>query len=164
MALVQHVRHNSPRPLVRRTAPITPGDLPERTPLRVVERRRRAIHLLVVGGLVVFTLMIGAAWFQTQLAHRQRELDRLDRLVRVEAERNDALLAARGELLGPARLINRVQDLGMVPGAKTRTLHVDAETVAYIEIFTPQPSRRAGSGTFAGADEGSVKAAVGANP
>ena len=90
--------------------------------------------------------------------------DSRQRVVRVEAERNDALLAARGELLGPARLINRVQDLGMVPGAKTRTLHVDAETVAYIEIFTPQPSRRAGSGTFAGADEGSVKAAVGANP
>lgn len=164
MALVQHVRHNAPRPLVRRSSPLTAVDLTGRTPLRVVEQRRRAMHLVVVSALIVCALMVGAAWFQTQLAHRQRELDRLDRQVRVEADRNDALLAARSELLAPSKLINRVQELGMVPGTKSRTLRVDSETLAYVQVFTPQPSQQAAAGAFSEEESGAVKAAVGANP
>ena len=64
------------RPMVRATAGVVISAPP---PLRVVPTRRRAARLVGLGFAVVFVLMVGAAAFQTQLARRQVELDKIDR-------------------------------------------------------------------------------------
>ncbi len=176
MAVVQHVRHNAPRPLARRADAVQRDLVPDpllrragvvtgetrRPPLHIVQRRQRALHWLVAFGVVVGSIMIGSAWFQTRLAQRQKVLDQIDRQVRIEAQHHDELVEARSALLAPARLINRAAQLGMSPGVKARIMHIGAETAAYLELFAPEPSPQRPAGDPLD-DGGAVKAAVGAN-
>lgn len=163
MALVQHVRHNTPRRLTRRTVDVVVG--PQSEHLRLVQRRQRRARWMVFVGVTLFTLMLGAAWFQTQLARRQIQLDELNRHVRIESERYDSLRLERGTLLSPATLMASATSSGMQPPTIDDYLTLDAATLAYVEQFAPQPRPGAAAEPI---DElaqiGVVKAAVGNGP
>ena len=64
------------RPMVRSTAGVSVVTRPQ---LAVVPRRRRTARLVGVAAFFASSLMLGAAAFQTQLARRQVELDKVDR-------------------------------------------------------------------------------------
>src|SRR5688500_10080981 len=78
-----------PRPMVRATVGIVAS--PVRPSLTVVPRRRRAARLLAFLCVVIVASMLGAAAFQTLLAKRQLELDRLDQEIAAARENYDVL-------------------------------------------------------------------------
>ncbi len=87
-------------------------------------------------------LMLGAAAFQTQLASRQVELDRVDRQIR--AARNDFndLRRQRAELRSPDRLASSGAALGMTAATKTEFIEIAPEVVAEVQrsaggVFDP---------------------------
>ena len=163
MALVQHVRHNTPRRMLRSTVAVRVEPVPP--VLHLVQRRRRVLRWFALSMTVLFMLGVGAAWFQTQLARRQVLLDDLDRQVRVESERYDTLRLQRGELLAPAALMTNAINAGMEAPSTDEYLTLNADILAYLELFAPQPRPHAPT---VPADEleqiGAVKAAVGDGP
>ena len=68
-----------------------------RPQLTVVPRRRRTARLVAVAAFFASSLMLGAAAFQTQLARRQVDLDRIDRQIRVARTDFNDLRSQRAE-------------------------------------------------------------------
>jgi cell division protein FtsL len=120
----------SDRPMIRLTAGVDAGPPP---PLVVVPRRRRAARLIAVGFALVATLMLVAAAFQTQLARRQVELDKVERAIRDANEQYNDLRAQRSELRAPERLATEARGLGMRPGDSTEFVAVDPQIVALVQ-------------------------------
>lgn len=102
----------APRALVRATHGVRVTGVPT---LVVVPRRRRAVGLAVVLSSMIGASMLGAAAFQTQLARRQLELDRLDGEISAQRDQYDVLRRERAELRSPARLSEVASSTGMVP-------------------------------------------------
>ena len=119
------------RAMVKRTAPV--ADLVPTPRLAVVPRRRRAARLIAVGSAVVFSLMLGAAAFQTQIARRQLTLDTLDRDIRAGRDQYEVLRRERAELRSPGRLSQEATALGMEPATQTQFVTLDADEMAIVQ-------------------------------
>jgi cell division protein FtsL len=127
------------RPMVRTTVGITPVP---RTQLTVVPRRRRTARLVTVAAFFISCLMLSAAAFQTQLARRQVELDRLGGQIRTARSEFDDLRQRRAELRSPERLATTGTLLGMRAATKTEFIAIDPAVVAEVQqsaggVFDP---------------------------
>lgn len=122
---------SSARVMVKVTSPL-PASAP-RPQLVVVPRRRRTASIIAVASVFVFTLMMGAAAFQTQLARRQLTLDTLDKRIRTAHEQYDVLRRERAELRSPGRLATEAAALGMVPASQTDFITLDPDVVATVQ-------------------------------
>jgi hypothetical protein len=127
------------RPMVRSTAGVS---VVPRTQLAVVPRRRRTARIVGVAAFFASLLMLGAAAFQTQLARRQVEIDRVDRQIRIVKADFNNLRAQRAELRSPARLAASGSVLGMGTATKTDFVTIDPEVVATVQqsaggVFDP---------------------------
>ncbi|MFM2071590.1 MAG: hypothetical protein RLZZ623_1853 [Actinomycetota bacterium] len=85
--------------------------------------------LAVVMSSIIGVAMLGAAAFQTQLARRQLELDRLDQAIAGQREEYDVLRRQRADLRSPARLAQIASSTGMVVArdSQIETIAVDVE-------------------------------------
>jgi hypothetical protein len=125
------------RTMVKTTValPVSP-----RPRLTVVPRHRRTARLIAVGSGLVFSLMLGAAAFQTALARRQLEIDTLDRRIRTAHESYDELRRERAELRSPGRLAIEASALGMVPATQTEFITLDPDVIATVQRAGATPS------------------------
>ena len=124
---------DGPQPLVRATAGIRASD---RHLSLVQPRGRRVTHLAVVASAVIGLAMLGAAAFQTQLADRQVELDRLDREIRSSREQYEVLRRQRAELRSPERLGQIAAANGMIPARTSTVVPIGADVVAAVVAAT----------------------------
>jgi cell division protein FtsL len=107
---------------------------PARRPtLVVVPRRRRAARLLAVMCAVIVLAMLGAASFQTLLAQRQLELDKLDRDITAAREHYEVLRQERAELRSPQRLAGIASEAGMVPARHSTFVQLPPELIAVVQ-------------------------------
>lgn len=132
------------RPMIRTTRGVVTTPRPQ---LTVVPRRRRTARLVAVAAFFASSVMLGAAAFQTQLARRQVDLDRVDRQIR--AARNDFsdLRSQRAELRSPARLVASGSALGMTSASKTEFIEISPEVIAEVQqsaggVFDPGTEAR----------------------
>ena len=132
------------RPMIRTTRGVVTTPRPQ---LTVVPRRRRTARLVAVAAFFASSVMLGAAAFQTQLARRQVDLDRVDRQIR--AARNDFsdLRSQRAELRSPARLVASGSALGMTSVSKTEFIDISPEVIAEVQqsaggVFDPGTEAR----------------------
>ena len=100
--------------------------------LEVVPRRRRAMGFVVVGGLLLFAMLIGAVAFQTQIARNQLALDKTERAVSASRDRYDVLRRQRAELRSPNRLAVEAKRLGMSPAQNGEFMTVTPDVVASV--------------------------------
>ena len=117
--------------MVKRTAPV--AHLTPRPKLALVPRRRRTARLIAAVCIPVFSLMLGAAAFQTQLASRQLRLDAVDRDIRAAYELYDTVRRERAELRSPGRLAVEAAAIGMVPASQTQFVALDPDVVATVQ-------------------------------
>jgi len=127
------------RPMVRSTVGVS---VAPRTQLAVVPRRRRTARLVGIAAFFASLLMLGAAAFQTQLARRQVDIDRVDQQIRIVKSDFNNLRAQRAELRSPARLAASGTALGMGLATKTDFITIDPEVVAAVQqsaggVFDP---------------------------
>jgi hypothetical protein len=118
--------------MVRATVGIQASPAPRPT-LMVVPRRRRAARLLAVMCAVIVLAMLGAAAFQTLLAQRQLELDRLDRDITAAREHYEVLRQERAELRSPQRLAGIASAAGMVPARQSTFVQLPPELIAIVQ-------------------------------
>ena len=139
-------------PLLRDVQP-SKDSTHSRPDLVVVERRRRWPAVLAgFVWVVVFSGLLGAAVFHTQLAERQLQIDRLERAVGQQRERFDELRYKRAELRSPVRLAGAAKELGMERGPNGD----------FIEIHPDQLARQL---AVAGAvDDGPAHVIIGSDP
>lgn len=154
------------RAMVKSTASVahvTPAN--RRPQLVVVAPQRRTARWVVVGAVVICSLMLGAAAFQTQLARRQLTLDTLDRRIRTAHEQYDVLRRERAELRSPGRLAEQAAALGMVPATQTDFVTLDPKVIADVQRTGVTPSgHRVTTIEQEFADYASVKAQAGGSP
>jgi hypothetical protein len=125
--------------MIRSTTGLNPSARPQ---LTVVPRRRRTARLVTFAAFVVSSSMLGAAAFQTQLARRQVEIDRVDRQIRVARATFNDLRQQRAELRSPERLATSGGALGMRGATKTEFVEIDPAVVAEVQqsaggVFDP---------------------------
>lgn len=118
------------RPMVRATHGVVVAPTAPR--LTVVPRRRRAARMVVAGCTFVFVMMLGAAAFQTQLARRQLELDRLDRAVSQATADYEVLRSQHATLRAPERLAVEAGKLGMQAAGIGAFMTITPEVVALV--------------------------------
>ncbi|HEY0518340.1 MAG TPA: hypothetical protein VGC84_02515 [Ilumatobacteraceae bacterium] len=119
------------RPMIRSTVGVVSTPRPQ---LTVVPRRRRNARLVAVAAFFASSLMLGAAAFQTQLARRQVELDRVDSQIRIARNDFNDLRSQRAELRSPARLAASGSVLGMTDASKTEVMQIQPEVVAEVQM------------------------------
>lgn len=113
-------------------APSSAGGTSSRPQLAVVPRRRRAVGIVVMSCVTLFTLCLGAVAFQTRLAQNQLTLDRTERDVVLAKERYDILRRQRAELRSPTRLSLEAARLGMTPAENGEFMVIPADVVAAV--------------------------------
>lgn len=118
--------------MVRATVGIVASPAP-RPSLVVVPRRRRAARFLGVLCALIVLAMLGAASFQTLLAQRQLELDRLDRAIVDAREQYEVLRQERAELRSPQRLAGIATAAGMIPTKQSSFVPLSPELVAVVQ-------------------------------
>lgn len=160
-AAASSVARREVRPLVRATAGVV---ITDQAPLRIVPTRRRAARLVGCGFAVVFVLMVGAAAFQTQLARRQVELDKIDRAIRTANEDYSRLRQERAELRAPGHLATEASKLGMQPGDQTTFVALDPDVVAEVQRSAGGVFAGTGSDVAAIDEYAAVKQIIGATP
>lgn len=104
-----------------------------RPQLEVVAPKRHTASAVVVGGALLFLVMVGALAFQTQVARNQLRLDRIDNDIRVAHEQYDALRRERAELRSPGRLKMVAESLGMVAAAQSEFGSISPEVIADVQ-------------------------------
>lgn len=120
------------RPLPKSFVPAPAGGTSSRPQLAVVPRRRRAVGIVVMSCVTLFTLCLGAVAFQTRLAQNQLTLDRTERDVVLAKERYDILRRQRAELRSPTRLSLEATRLGMTPAENGEFMVIPADVVAAV--------------------------------
>lgn len=128
------------RPMIRTTVGVVSA--PPRAQLTVVPRRRQAARVVALASFFASSLMLGAAAFQTQLARRQVELDRVDRQIRSARNDFDDLRRQRAELRSPERLATSGSALGMRSATETEFVEIAPEVIAVVQqsaggVFDP---------------------------
>lgn len=96
-------------------------------------RRRGAVRLLGVLCAALVLVMMGAAAFQTQLARRQVELDRLDSDISAARETYEELRRERAELRSPSHLSDVAAERGMVTATEAGFMVLDPEVLAEVQ-------------------------------
>jgi cell division protein FtsL len=86
----------------------------------------------VVVCTLIAVAMAGAAAFQTQLAQRQVQLDRIESEIQAARQQYEQLRRERAELRSPARLSEVAQSMGMVPASANGFMVISAEVVATV--------------------------------
>ena len=122
----------APRPMLRTTSGVRVSISPTPT-LAAVPRHRRTARLVITAAVVLFSFMLGAAAFQTQLSRRQLTLDQLDRDIRTAHEKYDELRRERAELRSPGRLVAEASALGMQLATRTEFMQLSPEAVAAVQ-------------------------------
>jgi cell division protein FtsL len=114
---------------------------------------------------VLFAPMAGAVAFQTQLAQRQLELDRLELETRLQADEYERLRREQAELRSPGRLADEATALGMVPGEETEFMVIEPSVIAEVQLHVGQLSEESlfDSETLV-EERAEVKGAVGTAP
>lgn len=129
-------RATAPEPLLRRTPARQAGDDRAREArareLAVVPRRRGAASAVLVVATLLFGVLLGITAFQTRLAERQLQLDRVERQVSAARDHYDQLRQARAQLRSPERLAAEAMALGMVPGSRTEFVDVPPDVVVAV--------------------------------
>ncbi len=125
-----HARDGA-RVMVKRTASV--AHIAPRPQLSIVPRHRRTARLIAAVSIPVFSLMLGAAAFQTQLASRQVQLDTIDREIRAAYDQYDTMRRERAELRSPGRLIVEAAAIGMVPATQTQFVALDPDVIATVQ-------------------------------
>jgi cell division protein FtsL len=118
------------RPMERATRGIEADD---RTRLTVVPRRRSATRWAAVLCGVLVVAMAGAAAFQTSLAQRQVQLDKLDHGITVARQQYDQLRRERAQLRSPQRLAGIAKSAGMVSAQDGTYLVMSPDVVATVQ-------------------------------
>jgi hypothetical protein len=114
---------------------------------------------------VLFAALLGITVFQTRLAERQLQLDRVERQVSVARDRYDQLRQARAQLRSPERLAAEALQMGMVPGAPVEFVEVTPEIVAMVAAAGGGLDPRAARPSAASLDDfRQVKSVVGVTP
>lgn len=126
----RHATAAGPRPLVKATAGIEAAPRPN---LMLVPRHRRAARIAVVACTVVVLAMLGAAAFQTLLAQRQLEIDKLTQGIDDARGDYEMLRRERAELRSPARLAQLAEEMGMVPATQSQFMTIAADVVATVQ-------------------------------
>jgi hypothetical protein len=116
---------------------------PSRPQLTVVPRRRRTARLVAVGAFFVSSLMLSAAAFQTQLARRQVELDRVDGQIQAARVTFNELRRQRADLRSPERLSAIGSSYGMLASTETEFVELSPEVIAEVQqstggVFDPE--------------------------
>lgn len=150
--------------MARSAAALQPDSPPE-PQLRLVPRRRGAMGIVGAVITVLFAALLGITIFQTRLAERQLQLDRLERQVSASRDRYDQLRQHRAQLRAPERLAAEAMQLGMVPGAAVEFVEVPSEVVAIVAAagggLDPQAARPSSASLD---DYRQVKSVVGVTP
>lgn len=126
------------RRLVRVTTPAVRGLGAEAatvviSALRVVPRRRRAARYAGLLCALVVCSMLAAAAFQTQLARRQVELDKLDQAIHGAREQYEVLRRERASLRSPSRLSEVAKEIGMVPATETGFMVMSPDVLSIVQ-------------------------------
>ena len=133
--------------------------------LEVVPRRRRAMGFVVVGGLLLFAMFIGAVAFQTQIARNQLSLDKTERAVSAARDRYDVLRRQRAELRSPNRLAVEAERLGMSPAQNGEFMTVTPDVMASVLASASGLAAAVGDQGATSLDQfGEVKAVTGGVP
>jgi len=103
-----------------------------RVQLAVVPRKRRALPLVVVCGLLLFGMLIGTVAFQTQIARNQLALDKVEKDVAAARDRYDVLRQQRAELRSPDRLAVQARQLEMGPAGASEFMTITPDVVAAV--------------------------------
>ena len=117
--------------MTKRTAPV--AHITARPQLALVPRHRRTARVIAAVCTPLFSLMLGAAAFQTQLASRQLRLDAIDRQIRAAYEQYDTMRRERAELRSPGRLVAEAAKIGMVPATETQFISLEADVIATVQ-------------------------------
>ena len=96
-------------------------------------RRRGAVRVVAVLCTLLVAVMMGAAAFQTQLARRQVELDRLESDIHSAREQYEVLRRERAELRSPAHLSAAAAERGMVPATEAGFMVLSPEVLAEVQ-------------------------------
>ncbi|MCU1393015.1 MAG: hypothetical protein JWM34_1443 [Ilumatobacteraceae bacterium] len=155
------------RPMPRSTiAPSRAAEMPAPPKLEVVApRRRRTVSVVVLGGLVLFAMLIGAVAFQTQIARNQLALDKTEKAVTAARDRYDVLRRQRAELRSPDRLAVEAKRLGMSPADTGEFMTVDPQLVASVMASASALPPAVGAPVESSLDQfGDVKAVTGDVP
>jgi len=120
------------------------------------ERRARMGVRLAVASVVVAVLIV--VGFHVMMAEGQLQLDRLNRATAVEQERYEALRLRVANRSAPEAIIERAEDIGMVPATSKRYISAPG--------LTPEAAAAAGTdGTSSlGRDWEKVKQHLAAQP
>lgn len=132
------------RPLIKTTRNV---QIETRPALHVVPVGRRAARWVGLAATVIFVLMIAAAAFQTQLARRQLEIDRLNKAMDSATQTYDNLRRERAELRSPVRLNAEAGKRDMVTTEDSRFVTINPELLAEAETWMGPVSTGAGEST-----------------
>jgi hypothetical protein len=157
------------RPIVRaNTTARSPGvhtTSISRIHLAEVHRRRRALPLVVVCGLLLFGMLIGTVAFQTQIARNQLALDKVEKEVAAARDRYDVLRRQRAELRSPDRLAVEARQLGMSPAGTSEFMTITPDVVAAVAAAASALPPDIGDSAPTSLDQfGEVKAVTGDVP
>jgi hypothetical protein len=130
-----------------------------RPQLAVVPRRRRAMSLVVLGGLLIFGMLIGTVAFQTQIARNQLALDKVEKDVVVARSRYDVLRRQRAELRSQNRLAVEADRLGMSAAGASDFMTVTPDVAAAVKAAASALPADVGDTALTSLDQfGTVKA------
>jgi hypothetical protein len=120
--MADHVRSHTtssiPRPHLEVVAP--------------VRRRRGAMALIFLCGLLLFAMLVGTVAFQTQIARNQLALDKVEKEVAAARDRYDVLRRQRAELRSPNRLAVEATRLGMAPAGSSEFMPITPDVAAAV--------------------------------
>jgi hypothetical protein len=123
------------------------------------------MSVVVIGGLLLFVMLIGAVAFQTQIARNQLALDKTERQVTAARDRYDVLRRQRAELRSPNRLAVEADRLGMSPAESGEFMTIDPDVVASVLAATSGLPSSVGDPVESSLDQfGHVKAVTGDVP
>lgn len=121
--------------------------------------------LVVVAGVALFAMLIGAVAFQTQIARNQLALDKTERDVTAARNRYDVLRRERAELRSPNRLAVEATRLGMSPAQNGEFMTVTPDVVASVLASASGLTSSVGDQAASSLDQfGEVKAVTGDVP
>lgn len=121
--------------------------------------------VVVIAGLLLFSMLIGAVAFQTQIARNQLALDKTDRAVTAARDRYDVLRRQRAELRSPNRLAVEATRLGMAPAQSGEFMTITPDVVASVAASASGLPASVGDQGATSLDQfGEVKAVTGDVP
>jgi hypothetical protein len=91
---------------------------------------------MIAAGAVLAASMMAATVFQTSIAQRQLELDRIDRDISASREAYDQLRRERAELRSPGRLAEVAASAGLIPADDASFVLVPSDVLVAVRQST----------------------------